>query len=101
LGVTVAAKVHDWGEKDPDETIEVGIDLAALLPSGVTLSGVVFAFLAQAGLTKASERADGTIARARLSAGTAGQNARLLLTATLSDGQILNEVAKIKIKDRT
>lgn len=96
----MATVVHDWGEKDPDEIIEVGIDMAAALPTGVSLSSVAFTYLTQAGLTKSSERVDGSIARCRLSAGTAGQTGRLLLAATLDDGEVLNEVAKIKIKER-
>lgn len=94
------AIVHDWGEKDPDEIIEVGIDMAAALPDGATLQAVAWAFLVGAGLQKAAERVDGTVARCRLMQGTPGTTGRLLLTATLSDGQILNEVAKIKIKER-
>jgi hypothetical protein len=94
------AKIHDWGEKDPDEIIEVGIDMAAVLPDGVTLSSAAWTYMTQAGLTKGAERVAGTIARCRLTAGTAGLTGRLLLSATLSDGQLLNEVAKIKIKER-
>lgn len=96
----MAAPVIDWGEKDPDEIIEVGIEMAAVLPVGVTLQSVAWTYLNQAGLSKTSERVDGTIARCRLTGGTAGEIGRLLLDATLSDGELLNEVAKIKIKER-
>lgn len=97
----MAAAVIDWGEKDPDEIIEVGIELAAVIPAGAILQTVAWTFINQAGLTKTSERVDGSIARCRLTGGTAGQTARLLLDATLDDGQLLNEVAKIKLKERT
>ncbi len=91
----------DWGTKDPDEIIEHAVDFADALDAGDSLLTIDYSFLTQAGLTKTNPRIDGTLARVRISAGTHGGNGRLRLLVTTLGGETLEELVKIKVRNKT
>lgn len=98
----MAQQVIDWGEKDPNEVIKCGIRFGRALAAGDSLATAVWAFIDQAGLTKTGEMVDptdNTAARVTLSAGTAGLNGKLLVTVTTAQGETLEGVAKIKVRN--
>lgn len=91
----------EWGDKDPDEVIKYAVDFAEALAEGDTLATVVYSFIDQAGLTKANEAISGTLARVTLSAGTHGLNGKLRCFVTTTGGEQLEEVAKVKVRNKT
>lgn len=92
------ATVHDWGEKDPTEELHIGVDMSTALKPGDSIATATWTFLNQAGCTKTLEGIDGTVARFECGGGTVGQTMRILLTVGTTDGEVLKEVGKLKIK---
>lgn len=89
----------DWGKKDPDEVITYGIEYSGALADGDSLSSVVFTFLNAAGCTKSAEAVVGTKAQVRISGGTADQTMSIQCRVTTATGEILEDNAKLKIRD--
>lgn len=91
----------DWGKKDPDEVITYGIEYSGALADGDSLISTVFTFIDAAGCTKSNEAVVGTQARVRISAGTNGQNMTIQCRVTTATGEILEDFAKLKIRNTT
>lgn len=91
---------QEWGAKDPDEKIEYAIDFAPALAAGDSLATITYSFVDQAGLVMSNERVDGTFARVRLAAGTAGENGKLRCLAVTAGGEELEEVVRVKVRNK-
>jgi hypothetical protein len=91
----------DWGKKDPDEVIDYGIEYSGSLADGDALVSVVWTFIDQAGCTKSNEGVVGTQAKVRISAGTAGLNMKIQCRVTTANGEILEDDAKLRIRNTT
>ena len=91
----------DWGKKDPDEVIDYGIEYSGSLVEGESLVSAVFTFIDQAGCTKANEGVVGSQAKVRISAGTAGLNMLIECRVTTAFGEILEDRAKLRVRNTT
>ena len=89
----------DWGKKDPDEVIDYGIEYGGALADGDSLASAVFTFIDQAGCTKTNEGVVGTSAKVRISAGTNGLNMKIQCRVTTTNGEVLEDLAKLKIRN--
>lgn len=75
-------------EKDPDAEDDVGVDLAGVLPAGVTINDVDVSVAPGSSLVILGDAIEGTLCKARLDAGMLGErNVRVKFTAYLSNGE--------------
>lgn len=78
--------------KQPGELYPLGVDLAAKIPGGATISSAVVTATGEDGSNQTSTVVDGsasvngTVVTQRIKAGTAGQRYDLKLVATLAGG---------------
>ena len=89
----------EWGRKDPDEVIDYGIDYSGSLADGDSLATVEWTFIDQSGCTKSNEGITGSNAKVRISSGTAGLNMKIQCRVTTANGEVLEDLAKLKIRN--
>lgn len=88
-----------WPSKDPDEAVLYGIDFSERVADGVTVSSATWS-LSPAGLTASTQTTSGAIAQLKLAGGALGDAYLVNCRATMSDGQILEETARLEILAR-
>lgn len=88
----------DIDPKHPDENLPVNMDFAGALPSGVTISSVLWS---APGLTVTSPAVTGAVASAYLAGGVADQDYWVKATATLSTGGSLILEGRLKVRSRS
>jgi hypothetical protein len=95
----------NFTDKDPGETVRLGIDFTDLLDTGETISTATAAIRTAAGVTVAamlsgSEDVSGNVVRQLITGGTAGMSYRLSFTAVTSTGQTLIDGADLRVSER-
>ncbi len=95
----------NFTDKDPGETVRLGIDFADLLATGETISTATAAIRTAAGVTVAamlsgSASIDGSRVRQLVTGGTTGMSYKLSFTVTTSTGQTLIEGADLRVSER-
>lgn len=89
--------ITEWPPKLPDEVVRYGIDFAAKLDDGETLTAVTWS---ATGVTVTGDGTSGTFAYALVSGGTLGAALVVTATATTSGGQTLKGEIKLEIRRR-
>lgn len=85
--------------KHPDESINVGVDFAARIPGGVTISTPTVSVVT-GDVTLGSPSVSGSIISIRVSGGTALVTSSLEFKAALSDGETLAGIIDIPVNAR-
>ena len=93
-----------FSPKDPTEAIYYGIDCAALLGTGETVSSttpsiraLTFADASEASMLSGAAVIDGSVVKQKIIAGLAGNTYRLGFAVVTSLGQTFVEAADIKV----
>lgn len=86
-----------WPSKDPVEIDNYAADFFLAIEGRQTLAGVNPTVIPAGAITILDMRTVGTIAVFRFSGGTDGQAVKIGLTATLSDGQVIQRVVVLPI----
>ena len=86
-----------WPSKDPVEIDNYAADFFLAIEGRQTLAIVNPTVIPAGAITILGMRVTGTIAVFRFSGGTDGQTVRIGLTATLSDGQVIQRVVTLPI----
>jgi len=96
-----------FSPKDPAEAIFYGIDFAALLATGETISSATVALrvtkgtdLAPAAMLSGSAVIDGSAVKQKLTGGVAGAVYQLGISIVTSNGQTFVEAAPLQIIER-
>ena len=95
----------NFTDKDPQETVRLGVDFANLLATGETISTAAVSIRTAAGVAvsamlSGSPVSEGAIVRQLITGGTAGQSYKLSFTVTTSTGQTLVEGADLRVSQR-
>ena len=96
----------NFTDKDPDETIRLGVDFANLLADGETISTATVSIRTAYGvdtgtdMLSASETIDGSVIRQLITGGTSGMSYRISFGITTSTGQVLVEGADLRVSER-
>lgn len=85
--------------KYPAEIINVGVDFAARIPSGLTITGQTTSLLS-GDVALGAPSTNGTIVSVRVTAGTANVTSSIEFKATLSDGQVLAGIVDVPVSAR-
>lgn len=86
-----------WPEiKDPSDISWWSLDLASFL-NGDTLATATWTL--PTGLTKAAETNTTTVAKVKISGGTAGESYACVLDVTTTDGQTFQRTITLKVKE--
>jgi hypothetical protein len=86
--------------KHPNESINVGVDFAARVPSGQSISSATAAVVSGADITVGSATFVGTVVTARVSGGTDGTTSSVRVQATLADGEVLAAIVDVPVAAR-
>lgn len=84
--------------KDPDASLDYGIDWSGALPTGVTISAS--AWTVPAGIAGSLETFTTTQTAIRISGGTVGTSYEVANRVTLSSGEIDERTIKFKVQQR-
>lgn len=84
--------------KDPDATLDYGIDWSDWLDSGDTISSVTW--VVPTGITKTAQSHTDTISMIWLSGGTLGQSYDIVCRITTTGGRIDDRTFTIRIKQK-
>lgn len=84
--------------KDPDATLDFGVDWEDWLASGETISSS--SWTVESGITKDSDSFTDTVATAWLSGGTAGTTYTLTNEITTSSSRTDNRTILVRVKER-
>lgn len=88
-------KVSDADGKDPTDTDDFSIDWVNYLSEGETIASDA---ASGTGVTVDAHSTADTLSTARLSGGTAGDNASILFTITTSSGRVLHQTLVLPIR---
>jgi hypothetical protein len=92
-------------DKDPAETVRLGVDFANLLDTGETITSASVGIRTAAGVSTAAmlsgtDEIDGSVVRQLITGGVAGTTYKLSFIAVTSTGQTLIEGAELRVSER-